>query len=91
MQSNRIVALSENDLNKGHWISINELNTPNNTPVKVWLKDLDFLVFMTKQLFTNKEDSTGIRFLVCNDFSLIDDDFTTIYKKGGVLKSVIRV
>ena len=51
MQSNRMVALSENDRNKGHWISINELVVSNNTPVKVWLKDLDFPVFMTKQFF----------------------------------------
>ena len=35
MQSNRMVALSENDRNKGHWTSINELVVSNNTPVKV--------------------------------------------------------
>lgn len=81
MQSNRMVALSENDRNKGHWTSINELEVSNNTPVKVWLKDLDFPVLISKQLFTNKDESTGIRFLVSNDFSLSDDGFTTTYKK----------
>ena len=81
MQSNRMVALSENDRNKGHWTSINELFVSNNIPVKVWLKDLDFPVLMTKQFFTNKDGSTGIRFLVSNDFNLTDDEFTTTYKK----------
>ena len=81
MKSNRMAALSQNDRNKGHWTSINELVISNNTPVEVWLKDLDFSVLMTKQLFTNKDGSTGIRFLVSNDFSLSDDDFTTTYKK----------
>ena len=80
MKSNRSAALSESDRNRGHWTSIDELNIPNNTPVKVWLKDLEFPVLMTKQLFTNKDDSTGIRFLVSNDFSLSDEDFTTTYK-----------
>lgn len=80
MKSNRSAVLSENERNKGHWTSIDELNIPNNTPVKVWLKDLEFPVLMTKQLFTNKDDSTGIRFLVSNDFSLSDEDFTTTYK-----------
>jgi hypothetical protein len=81
MQSNRMVALSENDRNMGHWTSINELVVPNNTPVRIWLKDLDFSVFMTKQFFTNKDGSTGIRFLVSNDFNLTDGEFTATYKK----------
>ena len=38
-------------------------------------------VLMTKQVFTNKDDSTGVRFLISNDFSLTDEQFTTIYKK----------
>ena len=69
MKSNRSAVLSEHERNKGHWTSIDELNIPNNTPVKVWLKDLEFPVLMTKQLFTNKDDSIGIRFLVSNDFT----------------------
>ena len=45
------------------------------------LKDLEFPVLVTKQVFTNKDSSTGIRFLVSNDFSLTDEQFSTIYKK----------
>ena len=81
IKSNRSVSLSGNDRKKGQWTSINELDIPNNTPVKIWLKDLDFPVLMIKQYFTNKDGSTGIRFLVSNDFNLTEDDFTTIYKK----------
>lgn len=81
MQSNRLAALSEKDRNIGHWTRIDELVISNNSPVKVWLKDLENPVFMTKQVFTNKDDSTGVRFLISNDFSLTDEQFTTIYKK----------
>lgn len=80
MQSNRLAALSEEDRNAGNWTRIDELAILNNTPTKVWLKDLEFPVFLNKQVFTN-EDSTGCRFLISNDFSLTDEQFTTIYKK----------
>jgi len=80
MKSNRKVALSEKDRNAGHWTRIDKLDIPNNTPTKVWLKDLEIPVLLTKQVFKNK-NSVGVRFLVSNDFSLSDDDFTTIYKK----------
>jgi hypothetical protein len=81
MKTNRMAALSEKDRNAGHWTRIDELDIPNNTPVKVWLKDLEFPVLLNKQIFTNKNQSTGVRFLVSNDFNLSDDDFTTLYKK----------
>lgn len=81
LKSNRQCALSEQDRNKGHWTRIDSLDIPANTPVKVWLKDLKIPLLLNKQVFTNKDGSTGVRFLVSNDFSLTDDDFTTIYKK----------
>ena len=81
MKSNRLAVLSKKDRQAGIWIAINELVIPNNTPVQVWLKDLSFPVLLTKQVVTNKGDSTGVRFLVSNDFSLTNEDFLTIYKK----------
>ena len=81
MKTNRQLAISEQDRNAGHWTRIDEIDIPDNTPVKVWLKDLEFPILLTKQVFTNKNQSTGVRFLVSNDFSLSDDDFTTLYKK----------
>jgi hypothetical protein len=81
MKCNRMVALSEEDRHAGRWTRIDKIDIPDNTPVKVWLKDLEFPLLLNKQVFTNKDQSTGVRFLVSNDFSLSSDDFTTIYKK----------
>lgn len=81
MQSNRLAALSEKDRNEGKWTRIDELDISNNEPVTVWLKDLEFPVLLNKQVFTNKDHSFGFRFLISNDLSLTDDQFTTIYKK----------
>jgi nuclear transport factor 2 (NTF2) superfamily protein len=81
MKSNRQVALTKENRNKGQWTSLEALNLIENTPTKVWLKDLEFEVFLIKQVFKNKDNSVGVRFLVSNDFDLSADDFKTIYKK----------
>ncbi|MFN4144465.1 MAG: transposase [Runella sp.] len=67
---------------KAEWTNISELELPDNTPVKVWLKDMDFPVLLTKQVFKNEDkDFTGTRFLVSNDLSLSNSQFLDIYKK----------
>jgi hypothetical protein len=81
VKSNRQASLSQENRNQGHWTSIAELDLPANTPVKVWLKELQIPLLLTKQVFINKDSSTGVRFLVSNDFSLSDETFTTLYKK----------
>ena len=86
MKVNRLAILhsesADKPSKKSQWTSINELDIPENTPVQVWLKDLDFPVLLVKQVFKNEDDSTqGCRFLVSNDLSLSYNDFATIYKK----------
>ncbi len=41
MQSNRLAAPNKTDRDAGNWTRIDELKIPNNTPVVVWLKDLE--------------------------------------------------
>lgn len=86
LQDNRLAILAdgvdEKPNTKSPWTNIKLLDIPNNKPVKVWLKDMNFAVLVTKQIFTDEEkQTTGLRFLVSNDLSLTDDQFTTIYKK----------
>lgn len=81
MQSNRLATVSQADRQAGNWTSIDQLQIPNNKPVQVWLKDLEFPVWLIKQHFTNKDETSGDRFLVSNDLSLSDEQLTTIYKK----------
>lgn len=86
IQTNRLGILhsvsAEKPSKNGQWTSINQLDIPENTPVQIWLKDLDFPVLLVKEVFKNEDGSTqGCRFLVSNDLSLSFNDFTTIYKK----------
>jgi hypothetical protein len=67
--------------NQGMWQNICQLDITENVPVKVWLKDLDFPVLLFKQVFINKDQSTGTGFPVSNDFTLSADQFATLYKK----------
>ena len=90
LQDNRLGILAselpnngtEKPSKKSQWTNIKLLAIPDNSTVSVWLKDMDFPVLLTKQVFTDEENlQTGDRFLVSNDFSLTYDDFITIYKK----------
>ena len=81
MKSNRLVALSQKDRSAGKWIRLDELNSKPKTPVKVFLKDLEIPVLLCKQVFTNKDGSTGEMYLVTNNLKLTSDDFAMFYKK----------
>lgn len=81
IKSNRSVVVSQKERNLGQWQKLNELAIPENTPTKVWLKDLEFPVLLIKQVFTNKNNLKGVRILVSNDLDLTKDQFETIYKK----------
>jgi hypothetical protein len=82
IKDNRLASLGTKPEKKSDWVNIKLLNLPENTPVKVWLKDLDFQVLVTKQVFKNEDGQVeGVRFLVSNDLSLTHEQFATIYKK----------
>lgn len=81
LKNNRLAALSQPARSKGQWTRIDQLELPDNTPVRVWLKDLDLPVLLIKQVFINKDRSTGVRFLVSNQLDLSADEFATLYKK----------
>lgn len=81
LKSNRMAALSDEERNKGRWQRIDELKIAEHTPVQVWLKDLNIKVLLLKQVFTNKDASTGVRYLVSNDLNLTYQRFETLFQK----------
>jgi hypothetical protein len=83
LKDNRLASFTPKQAGKrAEWTNINEMALPDNRPVQVWLKDVDFPVLLTKQLFKNEDDqTTGVRFLVTNELSLTNDDLLILYKK----------
>ncbi len=79
LKFNRLATIG--DRNKANWQNINKLDLQSHTPVRVWLKDVELEILLVKQVFKNKDGSTGIRYLASNNLNLTGDDFANIYKK----------
>jgi len=80
LKSNRLVALTSEDKKQGRFVRIDEMEW-SEKPVKGWVKGLDFPVLLHRQVFTNKDESTGILYMITNDLELTGDEIKTIYKK----------
>ena len=81
VKCNRKAALSDTDRQQGRWRRIDELAIPEDAAVQVWLKDLEIPVILVKQVFINKDASSGVRYLVSNDLSLAGQPMETLYQK----------
>ena len=81
LKTNRLATKNEEARKKGQWTAIGEMDLPEMTPVRVWLKDLDIPVVVVKQTFKNEGGSEGARYLVTNDLGLSAGQTTTTYQK----------
>jgi len=81
MKSNRLVALSETDHKKKCYTRLDQLDWSEADAVTGWLKGLPFPVKLARQVFTNKDGSTGILYLVCSQLNASWESMTTIYQK----------
>lgn len=81
LKSNRTVALSKADRQKGHFVRVDSLNLEQGSTKKVYIKSVPFPVMLCKQVFTNKDGSRGVLYLVSSAVHLNYDQMTTIYKK----------
>jgi hypothetical protein len=81
LKDNRLIALSEEDRKMKRFVRVDELNFSEQTAVQGWLKGYAKAVLIVRQVFKNKDDSTGILHLVCSDLTCDYDGITTTYKK----------
>ena len=81
LKSNRTVALSYEEKLEGRFSRIDALDLPEHQPVQAWIKGLDFPVLLLRQVFTNKDNSTGTLYLACSDLECDGDTIETIYQK----------
>ncbi len=81
LKTNRTVALTEEDKKQGCFTRIDDLEWQEHTPVQAWIKGLDFPVLLHRQVFTNKDGSTGILYLACSDLTCNATEIETIYQK----------
>jgi len=81
IKENRLVSFSLEEKKQGKWTSIKDLDMRTDTVQKVYLKGLEFPVLLFKKVFTNKDGSTGIMYLVCSNLELSPTELHGIYQK----------
>lgn len=81
MKSNRLVALNKADHQAKRYTRLDQLNWPETGVVTGWLKELPFPVRLARQVFTNKDGSTGILYLVCSQLDASWETITAVYQK----------
>jgi hypothetical protein len=80
-KSNRRVSPSEEDRKQGRSQRIDTVNIPEDKPVKGWITGVDFPVLLFRQVFKNRDDSTGILYPVCSDLNCDAEALGTVHKK----------
>ncbi len=81
LKGNRLVAFSEEGLAAKRFVRIDELQWSEEKTFTVWLKDVPFPVKLVRQVFENKDGSTGILYVACSDTTIERDAILTVYKK----------
>jgi DDE superfamily endonuclease len=81
VKANRLIALTEQERKKGQYQNLNTLQFKDGEKKIVWLKDFSFPVALTKKIFKNEDDSTGILYLASNDLESSADRTYEIYQK----------
>lgn len=82
LKQNRLAACDQSRRNKGLFVRIDELQLPEDTPTRLYLKDLEIEVLVCKQVFRNENNAVqGVRYLVSNDLTLSNEQFQRLYKK----------
>lgn len=80
LKSNRLVALTQEDKAQGRYTRIDSIGW-SEAPIQGWVKGLDFPALFHRQIFTNKDGSTGTLYLISNDLNATKTTLETIYQK----------
>ncbi len=81
LKNNRLVALTPEDRRNGRFTRIDRIEWTEQEAVIGWLKELNLPVRLARQVFTNKDGSTGILYPACSQPAADWNTITTIYKK----------
>ncbi len=81
LKSNRNVALSEQDKKEGCFQAVETLSLEHGKARQVWLEQVPFPLLLVKQVFTNKDASQGLLYLVTSDMTLDGDRMMNLYQE----------
>lgn len=81
LKENRKVTMAAPNTPNRQFAPVSTLALEANTVLSVWLEDVDFPLLLVKQVFTNKDGSLGVLYLVSSDTTLSAEQIATLYQK----------
>ena len=81
LESSRTVARSGAARAQGQFQALDALAFPDEQPRRVFLRAVEPAVLVSRQIFTNKDGSQGVLYLVSSDTSLNQAQMTAIYQR----------
>ncbi len=81
LKKNRHVACSKKEKEAKQYQAVESLVLEQNKVYKIFLKDVDYPLLLTKLIFKNEDDSEGVLYLVTNDLTLDAQSMSTLYKR----------
>jgi hypothetical protein len=81
LKSNRKVALSKEQKAGGQYHAVSQLQLPVDATLEIWLEEVGFPLLLTKQVFTNEDESEGTLYLVTSDLTLGFDPIQQLYQR----------
>ena len=73
--------MTAEDKQRGRYQRLDQLDLPEGTLIVIYLEQVPFPLHLLRQVFTNDDNSTGVRYLVTSDLTLTADQPATIYQK----------
>ena len=81
LKCNRKVALSGQDKKDGRYQAVETLTLEHRQAREVYLEQVPFPLLLVKQVFTNKDGSQGVLYLVTSDTTLDGDRMMGLYQE----------
>jgi len=81
LKSNRNIALSGQDKKEGRFQAVQTLSLEHGKARQVYLEQVSFPLLLVKQVFTNKDGSQGLLYLVTSDTTLDGDRMMRLYQE----------
>lgn len=81
IKSNRLIAFSKKEKLRGEWQQVSKSEIEAEKEYEIWIKGLTFPVVLIKQVFLNKDGSTGILYLICSKLNQKSQQIIDIYHK----------
>jgi hypothetical protein len=82
VKENRTVAASAAAQKQGRYVAVDSFDLQAGQTRQIWLEGVPFPVLLTKEVFHNKDGSTGVRYLVTDDLTLTYDKIVKLYHES---------